>query len=64
MTAYSYDPDGHVIQAQQSANSTVLRSTGATYTLTGKPATATGANNNTTSFSYDLLDRLSSYSNR
>jgi YD repeat-containing protein len=37
-----------------------LRSTGATYTLTGKPATATDANNNTTSFSYDLLDRLAS----
>jgi RHS repeat-associated protein len=34
--------------------------TGATYTLTGKPATATDANNNTTSFSYDLLDRVSS----
>jgi YD repeat-containing protein len=60
MTAYSYDPDGHVIQAQQSAQGTVLRSTGATYTLTGKPATATDANNNTTSFSYDLLDRISS----
>jgi YD repeat-containing protein len=29
-------------------------------TATGKPATATDANNNTTSFSYDLLDRLSS----
>ncbi len=39
MTAYNYDPDGHVVQAQQSANGTVLRSTGATYTLTGKPAT-------------------------
>jgi RHS repeat-associated protein len=38
----------------------VLRSTGATYTLTGKPATATDANNNNTSFSYDLLDRVSS----
>jgi RHS repeat-associated protein len=60
MTAYSYDPDGHVIQAQQSASGTVLRSTGATYTLTGKPATATDANNNTTSFTYDLLDRVSS----
>jgi len=60
MTAYNYDPDGHVIQTQQSINGTVLRSTGATYSLTGKPATATDANNNTTSFSYDLLDRLSS----
>jgi RHS repeat-associated protein len=60
MTAYSYDPDGRVTQAQQSASGTVLRSTGATYTLTGKPATATDANNNTTSFTYDLLDRVSS----
>jgi YD repeat-containing protein len=60
LPAYSYDPDGHVLQSQQSASGTVLRSTGATYTLTGKPATATDANNNTTSFSYDLLDRLSS----
>ena len=60
MTAYSYDPDGHVIQSQQSAGGTVLRSTSATYTLTGKPATATDANNNTTSFTYDLLDRISS----
>src|SRR2546429_6103838 len=60
MTAYSYDPDGHVLQSQQSASGTVLRSTAATYTLTGKPATATDANNNTTSFSYDLLDRLAS----
>src|SRR2546425_8602068 len=63
MTAYSYDPDGHVVQSQQSAGGTVLRSTGATYTLTDKPATATDANNNTTSFSYDLLDRVSSVKN-
>jgi RHS repeat-associated protein len=60
VTAQSYDPDGRVTQVQQSSSGTVLRSTGATYTLTGKPATATDANNNTTSFSYDLLDRLSS----
>jgi YD repeat-containing protein len=38
----------------------VLRSTGATYTLTGKPATATDANNNTTSFTYNFFDRVSS----
>src|SRR2546430_12278519 len=37
MTAYSYDPDGHVIQSQQSAGGTVLRSTSATYTLTQEP---------------------------
>src|SRR5947208_12066654 len=44
MTAYNYDPDGHVIQTQQSASGTVLRGTSATYTLTGKPATTTDAN--------------------
>jgi hypothetical protein len=37
------------------ANGTVLRTTGATYTLTGKPATTTDANGSTTGFSYDLL---------
>ena len=61
VTAQSYDPDGRVVaQTQRTAAGTVLRSTGATYTLTGKPATATDANNNTTSFTYDLLDRVSS----
>jgi len=59
-TTNTYDPDGHVIRTQQSANGVVLRGTGATYTPTGKPATATDANGNTTSFSYDLLDRVSS----
>jgi YD repeat-containing protein len=60
VTSFSYDPDGRLTQTNQSANGTMLRSTGATYTLTGKPATATDANNNTTSFSYDLLDRVAS----
>ena len=63
MTAYSYDPNGQLTQVQQSANGIVLRTTGATYTLTGKPATAMDANNypnNLTIFSYDLLDRVSS----
>jgi RHS repeat-associated protein len=60
VTTYRYDPDGRIVQAQQSANGTVLRSTAATYTLTGKPATATDANSNTTNFSYDGLDRVSS----
>jgi YD repeat-containing protein len=64
-TTYSYDANGQLTQVQQSANGTVLRTTGATYTLTGKPATATDANNNPnnptpTIFSYDLLDRVSS----
>jgi RHS repeat-associated protein len=45
---------------QQSVNGSVLRSTATTYTLTGKPATATDANSNITNFSYDILNRLSS----
>jgi RHS repeat-associated protein len=60
VTAYSYDPNGQTIRVQQSTNGTLLRSTGATYTLTGKPATVSDANNNPTIFSYDLLDRVSS----
>ncbi len=42
----------------------MLRSTGATYTLTGEPATTTDANNNVTAFAYDVLDRLSSINQR
>jgi RHS repeat-associated protein len=38
----------------------VLRTRSATYTLTGKPATATDANGNVTRFAYDLLDRPTS----
>jgi YD repeat-containing protein len=36
----------------------VLRNTATTYTLTGKPATLTDANGNTTGFADDALDRL------
>ena len=43
-TTNTYDLDGHVIQTQQFANGVMLRGTGATYTLTGKPATATDEN--------------------
>ncbi len=43
ITSFTYDPNSQLIQVQQSANGTALRTTGATYTLTGKPATATDA---------------------
>ena len=33
-TSYIYDPDGHLLQTQQSAGGTVLRTTGTLYTLT------------------------------
>jgi RHS repeat-associated protein len=58
-TALSYDPDGRVIQTQQSVNGVVLHTTASTYTVIGKPATATDANSNTTNFVYDVLNRLS-----
>ena len=35
VTVYSYDRNGQTIEVQQSTNGTALRSTGATYTLTG-----------------------------
>ena len=57
VTAYTYDPAGKVLQTQQSANGSVLRTTSATYTASGKPATTTDANGNVTRFAYDLLDR-------
>jgi RHS repeat-associated protein len=59
VTALSYDPDGRVVQTQQSASGVVLRTASATYTPTGKPATATDANGNMTRYGYDALDRLS-----
>jgi YD repeat-containing protein len=60
VTALSYDADGRVLQAQQSANGAVLRTVSTTYTLTGKPATATDARGNVTRYAYDALDRLAS----
>jgi len=36
----------------------VLRTTSATYTLTGKLATSTDANGNTTRYAYDTVDRV------
>jgi RHS repeat-associated protein len=58
ITTYDYDPDGRVVSVRQSSNGTTIRSTATTYTLTGKPATATDANGNTTTFRYDALDRV------
>ena len=59
VTAFSYDPNGQFTGTQQSQNGTaLLRNTSTTYSLTGKPAATTDANNNTTTFSYDALDRV------
>lgn len=55
----TYDPNGQVIRVQQSKAGTILRTTSATYTLSGKTATSTDANGGTTSFAYDQLDRVS-----
>jgi RHS repeat-associated protein len=60
VTALSYDADGRVVQTQQSVNGAVLRTTSATYTLSGKPATATDANGNVTTYAYDTVERLAS----
>ena len=46
-----------LLQTQQSANGSVLRTTSSTWTASGKPATATDANGNVTRFAYDLLER-------
>jgi RHS repeat-associated protein len=59
VTTTAYDPDGRVVQVQQSSSGQVLRITSTTYTLTGKPATATDANGNVTTYTYDGDDRLS-----
>lgn len=47
-----------MIQAQQSTGGVTLRTTSATYTGTGKPATASDVNGNVTRYAYDALDRL------
>lgn len=57
VTTNSYDADGRLIQVQQAADGSLLRTVSTTYTLTGKPATATDANGNVTRYAYDLLDR-------
>src|SRR5262249_9690866 len=58
LTIWTSEPDGHVPPTQQSAAGVVLRTTAASYTLTGKPATATDANGNVTRYAYDTVDRL------
>ncbi len=60
VTAYTYDPAGRVTQTQQSAGGSILHTTAATYTLSGKTATATDANAHVTIYAYDLLDRQTS----
>lgn len=60
VTQFTYDPDGRLLQTQQSMTSTTLRTTSSTYTSTGKIATTTDANGNVTQLSYDTGDRLSS----
>ena len=56
-TANSYDAEGRLLKVEQSSAGTVLRTTSATWTPTGKPETATDANGNVTRYAYDLLDR-------
>jgi RHS repeat-associated protein len=60
VTVNSYDPNGQLVQTQQFLNGTLLRGTGTTYSLTGKPVTTTDADGNKTTFSYDALDRVAS----
>jgi len=60
VTANSYDPDGHLLQTRQSSNNATLRTSSATYTVSGKTATKTDANGNSTALTYDALDRPSS----
>ncbi|WP_395708201.1 RHS repeat-associated core domain-containing protein [Reyranella sp.] len=57
VTTNSYDAEGRLLQAEQSAGGTVLRTASSTWTPTGKLASATDANGNTTHYQYDLLDR-------
>jgi RHS repeat-associated protein len=57
-TALTYDPNGQLLQAQQSANGIVLQTQTATYTPTGMLATITDGNGNTTTGAYDADDHL------
>lgn len=57
VSANTYDPDGRLVQVQQSAGGSVLRTTSSTYTPSGKVATATDPAGNVTRFAYDQLDR-------
>jgi len=57
-TSRTYDANGQLLSTQQTVGGAVLASSSATYTLTGKAATATDANGNVTRFAYDVADRL------
>ncbi|WP_407075383.1 hypothetical protein [Reyranella sp.] len=50
VTTNSYDADGRLLQARQSSAGTVLSTTSATWTPTGKQAGATDANGNVTTW--------------
>ena len=58
VTSFVYDPNDRVVTTRRSASGNPLQTTSATYTLTGKTATATDANNNRTILGYDPLDRV------
>ncbi|WP_170303831.1 RHS repeat-associated core domain-containing protein [Reyranella soli] len=60
VTTNTYDPDGRLLQVQQAAGGSVLRTTSSTYTPTGKAATTTDARGNVTRYTYDPLERLAS----
>lgn len=60
VTENTYDPNGQVVQTRQMAGGAVLTTASASYTLTGKTATATDPRGNVTRYAYDLLDRLAS----
>ncbi|KRQ00644.1 RHS repeat-associated core domain-containing protein [Bradyrhizobium manausense] len=60
-SSLNYDPDGHVLITQDSAGGSILRTVRASYSLTGKIATLTDANNNPpTKFNYNQVDQLAS----
>ncbi len=58
MSAFTYDPDGRLLQTRQSAGATVLATTKAGYSPSDKLATATDADGNVTGYAYDAVDRL------
>lgn len=63
ITANTYDPDGKLLQTQQSVGGIVMATTSSTYTLAAQVATTTDANGNVTTNSYDAAGRLSHVTN-
>lgn len=57
-TTVTYDADGRVLQKQQSSNGAALSTSSATYTPSGKIATATDATGAVARYAYDGADRL------